>query len=60
MKAFLLEKYRKSGPLRLADVPEPDLREGEVQVRSTLQASTFWTSRSVMASSSRSFPTRCR
>jgi NADPH:quinone reductase-like Zn-dependent oxidoreductase len=33
MKAFLLNKYQKKAPLWLADVPEPDLREGEVLVQ---------------------------
>ena len=33
MKAFLLDKYRKNAPLRLADVPEPTLREDEVLVQ---------------------------
>lgn len=32
MKAFLLERYGKKGPLRLADVPVPTLREDEVMV----------------------------
>ena len=33
MKAFLLDKYQKKAKLRLANVPEPDLREGEVLVQ---------------------------
>jgi NADPH:quinone reductase-like Zn-dependent oxidoreductase len=33
MKAFLLEKYQKKAALRLADVPEPPLREDEVLVQ---------------------------
>jgi NADPH:quinone reductase-like Zn-dependent oxidoreductase len=33
MKAFLVEKYQKKAPLRLADVPEPTLREDEVLVQ---------------------------
>lgn len=33
MKAFLLDKYQKSAPLRLADVPEPTLREDDVLVQ---------------------------
>ena len=33
MKAFLLDKYKKKATLRLADVPEPDLREDEVLVQ---------------------------
>ena len=33
MKAFLLDKYRKKAPLRLADVAEPTLREDEVLVQ---------------------------
>jgi NADPH:quinone reductase-like Zn-dependent oxidoreductase len=33
MKAYLLDKYRKSAPLRLAEVPEPDVRDDEVLVR---------------------------
>lgn len=32
MKAFLLERYGKKRPLRGADVPLPELREGEVLV----------------------------
>jgi NADPH:quinone reductase-like Zn-dependent oxidoreductase len=33
MKAYLVAKYRKSAPLRLAEVPEPDVRDDEVLVR---------------------------
>lgn len=33
MKAFLLDSYQKKAPLRLADIPEPDLREDEVLVK---------------------------
>lgn len=33
MKAFLVDKYRKKAPLRLADVPEPTLGADEVLVR---------------------------
>jgi NADPH:quinone reductase-like Zn-dependent oxidoreductase len=33
MKAFLFDKYQKNAPLRLADVPEPTLGEGEVLVQ---------------------------
>jgi NADPH:quinone reductase-like Zn-dependent oxidoreductase len=33
MKAYLVDKYRKSAPLRLAEVPEPDVRDDEVLVR---------------------------
>lgn len=32
MKAFLLDRYGKDQPLRLADVPEPEVRDGEVLV----------------------------
>ncbi len=33
MKAFLLDRYGKSEPLRMADIPEPELREDEVLVK---------------------------
>ncbi len=33
MKAFILERYGKSEPLRMADLPEPELREDEVLVK---------------------------
>ncbi|OYU39390.1 MAG: NADPH:quinone oxidoreductase [Pseudorhodobacter sp. PARRP1] len=33
MKAFLVDKYQKKAPLRLADVAEPTLGDGEVLVR---------------------------
>ena len=33
MKAFILERYGKSEPLRMADLPEPEPREGEVLVK---------------------------
>jgi NADPH:quinone reductase-like Zn-dependent oxidoreductase len=33
MKAFVVDKYKKKGALRLADVPEPELREDDVLVR---------------------------
>ena len=33
MQAFLVDKYQKNAPLRLADVPEPTLGDDEVLVR---------------------------
>lgn len=33
MKAFVVEKYKKRGPLRLADVPEPEVGAKDVLVR---------------------------
>ena len=33
MKAFILDKYQKKAALRLAEVPEPELRAGEVLVQ---------------------------
>jgi NADPH:quinone reductase-like Zn-dependent oxidoreductase len=33
MKAFVVDKYKKKGPLRLAVVPEPELRDDDVLVR---------------------------
>ena len=33
MKAFLLDKYAQKAPLRLADVPMPELREDEVLIQ---------------------------
>jgi NADPH:quinone reductase-like Zn-dependent oxidoreductase len=33
MQAFLIDKYKKGGPLRLADVAEPQLRDDEVLVQ---------------------------
>lgn len=33
MKAFLLDRYGKSQPLRMAELPEPDIREDEVLVK---------------------------
>lgn len=32
MRAFVVEKYKKKGPLRLTDRPEPDVRENDVLV----------------------------
>ncbi|OCP19784.1 MULTISPECIES: NADP-dependent oxidoreductase [unclassified Ensifer] len=32
MKAFVVDKYKKKGALRLADMPEPALRDGDVLV----------------------------
>ena len=33
MRAFIFEKYRKNGPLRLTDMPEPDVGADDVLVR---------------------------
>jgi NADPH:quinone reductase-like Zn-dependent oxidoreductase len=33
MKAFIVEKYKKYGPLRLADMPEPEVGVNDVLVR---------------------------
>jgi NADPH:quinone reductase-like Zn-dependent oxidoreductase len=33
MKAFAVDKYKKKGALRLAEVPEPELRDDDVLVR---------------------------
>jgi NADPH:quinone reductase-like Zn-dependent oxidoreductase len=33
MKAFVVDKYKKKGALRLANVPEPELQENEVLVQ---------------------------
>lgn len=33
MKAFVVDKYKKGGALRLADVPEPELQDHDVLVR---------------------------
>ena len=33
MKAFVVDKYKKKGALRLANVPEPQLRDSDVLVR---------------------------
>ena len=33
MKAFIVEKYKKNGPLRLADMPEPEVGANDVLVR---------------------------
>lgn len=33
MKAFVVDKYKKKGALRLAEMPEPELRENDVLVR---------------------------
>ena len=33
MKAFVVDKYKKKGALRLAEMPEPELRDDEVLVR---------------------------
>jgi NADPH:quinone reductase-like Zn-dependent oxidoreductase len=33
MKAFVADKYKKRGALRLADVPDPELRDDDVLVR---------------------------
>jgi NADPH:quinone reductase-like Zn-dependent oxidoreductase len=33
MKAFLVDKYKKEGALRLADVPEPELRDDDVLIQ---------------------------
>lgn len=33
MKAFVVDKYEKKGALRLADVPDPELRDDDVLVR---------------------------
>ncbi|MGH0364929.1 NADP-dependent oxidoreductase [Sinorhizobium meliloti] len=33
MKAFVVDKYRKKGALRLANVPEPEVRDNDVLVR---------------------------
>ncbi|TGQ04240.1 alcohol dehydrogenase catalytic domain-containing protein, partial [Mesorhizobium sp. M00.F.Ca.ET.217.01.1.1] len=32
MKAFVVDKYQKQGALRLADMPEPELRDNDVLV----------------------------
>lgn len=33
MKAYVVDRYRKKGALRLADIPEPELQESDVLVR---------------------------
>ena len=33
MKAFVVDKYKKNGPLRLANVSEPELRADDVLVQ---------------------------
>ncbi len=33
MKAFVVDKYKKNGALRLAEVSEPELRDDDVMVR---------------------------
>ena len=33
MKAFVVDKYKKKGALRLANVPEPDVQDTDVLVR---------------------------
>ncbi|RFB99267.1 NADPH:quinone oxidoreductase [Rhizobium leguminosarum bv. trifolii] len=33
MKAFVVDKYKKNGALRLANLPEPELRDNDVLVR---------------------------
>ena len=33
MKAYVVDKYKKKGALRLAEVPEPDLRDNDVLVQ---------------------------
>jgi NADPH:quinone reductase-like Zn-dependent oxidoreductase len=33
MKAFVVDKYKKKGALRLANVPEPELRDDDVLIR---------------------------
>ena len=33
MKAFIVEKYKQNGPLRLADMPEPEVGANDVLVR---------------------------
>jgi NADPH:quinone reductase-like Zn-dependent oxidoreductase len=33
MKAFVVDKYKKKGALRLANLPEPELQDNDVQVR---------------------------
>ena len=33
MKAFVVDKYKKNGALRLAKVPEPEVRDDDVMVR---------------------------
>lgn len=33
MKAFVVDKYKKKGALRLVNLPEPELRDDDVQVR---------------------------
>src|SRR5438874_6152724 len=33
MKAFVVDKYKKQGALRLANVPEPEVRDDDVMVR---------------------------
>jgi NADPH:quinone reductase-like Zn-dependent oxidoreductase len=33
MKAFVVDKYKKKGALRLTKVPEPEVRDDDVMVR---------------------------
>ncbi|CAN2533706.1 hypothetical+protein [Methylocapsa aurea] len=33
MKAFVVDKYKKKGALRLANMPEPQLQDDDVLVR---------------------------
>ena len=58
MKAFVVDKYKKKGALRLADVPEPTLGTTMSWFEFTPPASTSWTPRSGMESSSSILPYR--
>ena len=33
MKAFIVDRYKKKHPLRLGDMPEPELRDDDVLVQ---------------------------
>ena len=37
MKAFVVDKYKKKGALRLANVPEPELQDNDVWSGFTLR-----------------------
>jgi NADPH:quinone reductase-like Zn-dependent oxidoreductase len=51
MKAFVVEHYGKDG-LRAADVPEPEVGDGDVLVKVSAAGINRWTRWSATASSS--------
>jgi NADPH:quinone reductase-like Zn-dependent oxidoreductase len=51
MKAFIIDRYGKKGPMRLGDMPEPEVRDDDVLIEVHAAGLNRWIPRSKAASS---------